>query len=111
MNEYRPDRQGTSDLMRSPGVRGVVELTAHAGAEIARNISPDAPPAGRGYVENFEVHSQIRNVARTRRWTADLVNTSEYAAAVEWGWDEAHGQWADHAGYHVLGQTADVIGD
>jgi hypothetical protein len=111
MNDYKPDHRGIGELMRSPGVRGAVELTAYAGAEVARSLSPDAAPHGTGYIDNFEVTSEIRNVARTRRWTADLVNTSDYAAAVEFGWDLEHGQWADRPGYHVLGQTADVIGD
>lgn len=109
MADYKPDHRGMGELLRSSRVRGLVELVARDGAEIARNLAPDAPPLTEGYVDNFEVHSEIRGVARSRRWVADLVNTSDYAAAVEWGWFAKQG--VGHAGYHVLGQTADVIGD
>lgn len=111
MADYKADHGGMGELLRSPGVRDLVVARANEGAELARNISPDAPPAGEGYVASFEVSSGVEMVARTRRAVATLANTSEYAAAVEWGWDEAHGQWSDHPGYHVLSQTADAIGD
>lgn len=111
MAEYRADRNGMDELTRSPRVRGLVELKAHEGAEFARNISPDAPPLTEGYIDSFEVSADVRRIARSRRAVAELANTSPHAATVEWGWSEAHNQGFDRAGYHVLGQTADVIGD
>lgn len=109
MATYKPSRKGMGEIMRSPRVRGLMELKAREAAGIAQNLAPDAPPLTEGYVDNFEVHAGTRKIAGTRRAVADLVNTSAYAAAVEWGWFAKEG--VGHAGYHVLGQTADVIGD
>jgi len=97
--EYRPDHRGTAKLMQTPEMQAVVAQVCHDAIPAAQRISPDAPPYGEGYIASFEVDAgHLERIAGTRRATAYLVNTSDHAAAVEWG-----------NGNHVLARTADMI--
>jgi hypothetical protein len=99
---YKPDYRGTAELMRSPGVRGVVELAAYEAIPFAKSISPDAPPYGVGYISSFEVSSGVERLAGARRAVAYLANTSDHAIYVEVG-------VGYDVGHHVLARTADHI--
>ncbi len=101
--EYRPDIQGIGELARSPQMHAMLAEAAGDAIPFAQSISPDATPYGTGYVDSFEVDSgHVEMVARHRRAVAHLYNTTDYAAAVEFGNPniEAH---------HVLSRTADYI--
>lgn len=100
---YKPDFRSTAEIMRSPGIRGAVELAAHEAVPFAKSISPDAPPYGVGYISSFEVSSGIERIAGARRAVAYLANTSDHAILVE---DGIPGR---QEGHHVLARTIDYI--
>lgn len=111
MADFRPDHRGIGQLMRSEEMRFTMNAIAHREAlPLARQLSPDATPFGAGYIDSWKVELKMISIGRSRRVAANLINTAPYAAAVEWGWSKAHGQPADHPGYHVLQTVADVIG-
>jgi hypothetical protein len=108
---YRPDRQGIGELLRGPEMRTLVHRVAEEAVPFAVSISPDAPPYGVGYRDAFRVEDDVAKVTRRGgpRAVSRIVNDSEYAAAVEFGWDVEHHQFGNHPGYHVLSRTADYI--
>ncbi len=105
------DSAAVGRLLVSPAMFGLVDRVAHDAMGVAVALSPDAPPYGAGYISSFEVSLRADNVTVRpgRRAVARLENTSDYAAAVEWGWDTAHNQWGDHPGYHVLARTKEWV--
>jgi hypothetical protein len=104
---YKEDRRGVAEMMVSPEMHGAVELVALEAIPFAKSISPDATPYGVGYIDSWEVHGGTERIARARRATADLVNTKDYATAVELG--DFGDQSAKDTGHHVLARTADHI--
>ena len=111
MARYEPDHEGIGALLVSSQMGDVMRAIAQSQAlPLARSLSPDAAPYGSGYVDSFKVEVETIMWAGSPRKVANLVNASDYAAAVEWGWDVAHRQFGNHKGYHVLQTVADVIG-
>lgn len=111
---FDPDHTGIAELLVSPGMHEMTRHFAEKGKEFAKAISPDAPPYGQGYIASFQVDSGlVENMTKEPgvRAVSNLVNTSEYATAVELGWDVEHGQRVNKPGYHVLQQTAAFLGD
>jgi hypothetical protein len=108
---YKPDRAGVGELLRGPEMRAFVHRVAEEAIPFAVSISPDAPPYGVGYRDAFRVDDDLEKVTVRggRRAVARIVNDSDYAVAVELGWDVEHHQFGNHAGYHVLARTADHI--
>lgn len=108
---YRPDRRGMGEWLVGPEAHALVQAAAEAAIPIAKALSPDALPKGVGYIDSFQVDVAVESITRrpSRRAVATLANTSEYATAVELGWDLEHHQFANHAGYHVLARVKDTI--
>lgn len=98
LERYKPDHKGTGQLLVAPEMRTLMAAAGEAGKAHAISISPDREPYSAGYIASFEVDVEVQTLAKSRRVTAILVNTAEYAAAVEWQWD-----------HHVLGQTVDFL--
>lgn len=97
--EFEPDHKGIAAMLVGPEMHRMVRHFTEHGARFAQSISPDIEPYGRGYIASFEVVSGlVTEVAGERRATAELWNTSDYAAAVEWEHD-----------HHVLARTVDEI--
>jgi hypothetical protein len=93
---YRANYQGTGELMNSPEMVAVMRQVAEKGVPFARSISP--VDTGE-YEASFEVTSQSHGGVHGDRAEAQIVNTSDHAARVEW-----------QDNYHVLARTADALG-
>lgn len=90
-----PSRRDMDSLMSSRGVHEAMSGAAQTAVSHAQSISPVVTGEYQG---NFEVEPSTGS-----DWAeAHLVNTSGYAAAVEWG------QGSDD-GHHILSQTADWL--
>lgn len=99
MADYRPDHKGIAKLLVSPEMHELVTRGAEEGRRYAVSISPDAPPAGEGYIVSFRVESGlVEKVAGSRRAVARLHNDSDHAVLVEYRNDA-----------RVLGRTVDHI--
>lgn len=98
LDRYQPDHKGTGELLVGPQMHQLMKLAGEAGKAHAISISPDQEPYSAGYIASFETEVSVQMIARSRRATATLTNTSNHAAAVEWQWD-----------HHVLGRTADYL--
>jgi hypothetical protein len=111
MANFEIDSAGVGRMLIGPEMHVLVDRVAHDAVAFAQSISPDAPPYGVGYISSFDVSLRTDNVTVRpgRRVVARIANTSGHAGAVELGWDTAHNQWANHAGYHVLARTKDWI--
>lgn len=108
---YRANYQGTGELMNGPEMQAVMRQAAEKGKAYAESIAPvgdprEDPHPGR-YRESFEVTAQAHGGFHGDRAEAQIVNTSEYAAALEWG-NSAFPPFAH--GYHVLERTAGALG-
>ena len=108
---YKPDHRGIGELLRGPDMHALVHRVAAEAIPFAVSISPDDPPYGVGYIAAFDVEDATEEVTIRGgpRAVARLVNRSDHAAAVEWGWSTAHHEFGNHPGYHVLSRTADYI--
>lgn len=108
---YRADYKGTRELMNSPEMVSVMREVAEKGKPFAESISPvgvppdDSHPGN--YRDSFEVTAQAHGGVHGDRAEAQLINTSEYAAALEWR-NAAFPPYAH--GYHVLKRTAEALG-
>jgi hypothetical protein len=107
---YRANYQGTGELMNGPEMQAMLRQVAEKGKAYAESISPvgqapyDKHPGE--YKESFEVTAQAHGGFHGDRAEAQIVNTSNHAAAVEWG-NSAYPPWAH--GYHVLARTASAL--
>lgn len=107
---YKASYPGTGQLMNGPEMQEVLRQVAEKGKAFAEGISPvgNPPDPHPGeYKASFEVTTQSHGGLKGDRAEAQIVNTSEYAAALEWG-NSAHPPFAH--GYHVLGRTAGQLG-
>lgn len=108
---YKADYRGTGQLMNSPEMVEVMRQVAEKGMAYAKSISPvgdpDEDPHPGLYQESFEVTAQAHGGFHGDRAEAQIVNTAEYAAALEWG----NGAFPPYShGYHVLARTAAALG-
>lgn len=93
---YRADYRGTGELMNGPEMQAVLRQVAEKGKAFAAGISPERTGE---YKASFEVTVQSHGGVHGDRAEAQIVNTSDHAARVEW-----------QDGYHVLARTADTLG-
>lgn len=110
---YRADYAGTRQLMKSAEMQAVVREVAEKGKAYAESIAPvgdplEDPHSGE-YKSSFEVNVTDEGGINPPgvRAEAQLINTSAYAAAVEWG-NSAYPPYAH--GYHVLARTLSALG-
>lgn len=111
MADYKPDYKGSRGLFTSAEMHvALLDICFDEGIPFAKAISPDAAPFGEGYIDSFFVDgSHTARIAGVKRAVCYLGNDSPHASAVEYGWDELHGQWTNQPGYHVLAMTADHL--
>lgn len=103
---YRANDAGFKQIAVSAQMRKALAEVAEKAKGIAEGLSQDFRVTGE-YVDSFEVREA------TIEWTgehsgpraaAQLVNTSDHAAAVEWGNEHSH------KNHRVLGRTLDALG-
>jgi hypothetical protein len=93
---YKADYKGTGELMNGPEMQAVLRQIAEKGKAFAESISPERTGE---YKASFEVTSRSHGGVHGDRAEAQIVNTSDHAARVEW-----------QDNYHVLARTADALG-
>lgn len=108
---YKKSYSGIGELMNGPEMQEVLRQAAEKGKAYAESIAPVGDPRTDPhpgeYKASFEVNVQSHGGLHGDRAAAQVVNTSEYAAALEWG-NGAHPPYSH--GYHVLGRTAQALG-
>lgn len=85
-----------------PEAQAMVLAVAEKAQAIAEGLSTDFTKSG-DYIESFHVRLDVVHEAGAERAAGILENTSDHAAAVEWG--NAH----DHRAHHVLGRTLGAL--
>lgn len=111
MVRYQKSYSGLGELMNSPEMAEVMRQVAEKGKAYAEGIAPvGIPPEDEhpgNYRDSFEVNVQSHGGLRGDRAAAQIINTSDYAAALEWG----NGSFPPYShGYHVLARTAQALG-
>lgn len=109
--KYKPSYPGLRALMNGPEMQAMLRQVAEKGKTYAESISPvGVPPEDRHpgeYKASFAVDARANGGVHGDRAEAKIVNTSVYAAALEWG----NGAYPPYAhGYHVLNRTAAALG-
>lgn len=106
LTKFTPDNDGFRQIATSPEMRAALKEVAEKAKAIAEGLAQDFRVTG-DYADSFEITED------TVRWdgeypgpraAASLVNTSDHAAAVEWGNDHSHKT------HRVLGRTLDMLG-
>jgi len=103
MGRFQPNHAGIQALALGPEIRAVLGAKGEQAKSIAESLSEDFRVSG-DYAEGFELEAGTRETGRNRRAQVTLVNTSDHAAAVEWG------NARDHRPHRVLGRTLDQLG-
>lgn len=87
MTSFRPNWKGFEALANGPEARAMVKAEAERAKAIAEGLSQDFRITG-DYADSFEVQETTVGPAegfKHRHAAARLVNTSDHAAAVEFG--------------------------
>lgn len=103
---FRPNSDEFERMAVGPEVRAAVTAEAARAGEIARSLADGFRVTGE-YADSFHVSTEtteLRTHAGTHRVAAGkLENTSDHAAAVEWG--NSH----DSKAHHVLSRTLEAL--
>lgn len=103
---FRPNQAGFRQIANSPEMRAALKAVAEDAKAYAESISQDFRDTG-DYADSFEVTEETVDFTETRfsgpRAAARLTNTSDHAAAVEWGNEHSH------RNHRVLGRTLDHL--
>lgn len=105
LSNYQPNSSGFQQIANSPEMRAALKAVAEKGKSIAQGLAQDFRVTG-DYADSFEVRETTipwDGQYPGPRAAAQLVNTSDHAAAVEWGNQHAH------KAHHVLGRTLDIL--
>lgn len=100
---YRPNNDAFAKMAIGPEVAAAVTAEAVRARGIAESLSESFRKTGE-YADSFEVSTTEDTVAGARRAAGRLENTSDHAAAVEWG------NSRDSKAHHVLGHTLEALG-
>lgn len=111
---YQPDFRGVPQLAKGAEMHMMLIDKCFEAKAYAISISPDAKPIGEGYIASFEVDGgHYQTIARIKRATCYLRNTSDHAWIVERG-DGKSGPTPStpspfRGGHHVLSRTIDWL--
>jgi hypothetical protein len=102
---FELDRPGIAAIAMGPQLAAaVIDLATTKALPYAIEASPRSAEHHRHYQDSFVVVPGTAWIAAMKRVAARLVNTSDHAAAVEWG-----SQRTGFEGHHVLGHTLDYL--
>jgi hypothetical protein len=105
MTSFKPNWKGFEAMANGPEARAIVKAEAERAKAIAEGLAQDFRITG-DYADSFEVQETTVGPAegfKHRHAAARLANTSDHAAAVEWGNEHAH------KAHRVLGRTLDAM--
>lgn len=109
MSGFTPSHAGLGELLCSPAMQAEMRRRADKIADTARATAPVGPGAElEHYRDSFEVSAGVREEP-SRRAYARVSNSSEHAAAVEYGNYRTRAKTID--AQHVLGRTIDAARD
>lgn len=101
---FELDRKGIARCAMGPELRASVMLLAENEAKpYAISISPRSDRQHQHYADSFSVVPDTVVIRAMRRVAANLVNSAQHAAAVEWGNDQVP------TPHRVLGRTLDHL--
>lgn len=99
------DNAGMSAVLVGPDIREGLAVVAEVGKAYAESISPRRTGH---YAGSFEVRADTIEFDGSPRAAATLINTADYAAAVEWGYQRRASDPSPNA-HRVLGRTLDHL--
>lgn len=108
---FRLDKAGWRQIANSPQMRQALKAVANDAKVYAESISEEfRKSAEDSYADSFEVDADLTvDFTETEfsgpRAAAQLKNTSDHAAAVEWGNEHSH------RAHRVLGRTLDHMNE
>jgi hypothetical protein len=106
---FKADYHGIGEMLCTPEMQAVMHAKAEKIADAARSIAPVSPATdGTHYRDSFEVSSGVRTDG-SRRAYGRVENTSDHAAAVEFGNGRTRHQTIE--AQHVLGRSIDAAKD
>jgi hypothetical protein len=109
MSTFDASFSGIGELLRSAEMQAAMHGKAERIAEAARATAPVGPATdGTHYRDAFEVSSGVRE-GSSRRAYGQVENTSDHAAAVEFGNFRTRAQTIE--AHHVLGRALDAAKD
>lgn len=100
MVTYEPNHASVTELAIGPEIRAVLATVLGKGEVFAESISPVRTGA---YRSSFQIDFDLRGNGTRKRARGTLANTSDHAAAVEFG-------PGTQTGSHVLGRTLARLG-
>lgn len=109
MGSFQPNPRGLGELLASERMQAGMRALAEKGAEAARATSPIGPMTDEEkehYVESWSVSSGVRDLP-TRRAYGRISNSSDHAAAVEFGNGRTSPKTIEP--HHVLTRAIDAI--
>jgi hypothetical protein len=101
---YQPNNSGFARAAVGPEVRALLREIGEKAKSRAVSLAQDFRVSG-DYADGFELEEDISSEGRNRRAVIRLVNTSDHAAAVEWG------NARDHRPHRVLGRVLDSLAE
>lgn len=102
MSDYRPNQQGWREIANSPQLHAALLEVAEKAKVYAEGLAEEFRRTGE-YAESFHATSETVLWDRGPRAAARLANTSDHAAAVEWG------NRGDEHPHRTLGRTLDAL--
>lgn len=103
MTSFRANKAGFDAMANGPEAYAVLRAKAEEAKAVAEGLAQDFRITG-DYADSFEVAEEPDTMENGEtRASALLKNTSDHAAAVEWGNEHAH------RAHRVLGKALDAV--
>lgn len=104
---YKPNDAGLRALLLGPEVRSVLRAQATKAMAVAQADAASFADTGQ-YAASFQVTDTTTTIRGFPRAAARLENTSDHAAAVEWGYHGRQGS-ASTSAHRTLGRALDSL--
>jgi hypothetical protein len=103
MGGFKASYRGIGELLRSPMMQAEMVRRAEKVKARAEATAPVGDKDGGEYAASFKIESGVKH-GKTSRAYARIANTSDHAAAVEFGWKNT-------PRYRTLGKALDAAKD